>query len=255
MQNLINSGLRRKTKMKGIRMERKNLLESLKNSLIVSVQAYPNEPLRDPYVMAKIAEACEAGGAAAIRCQGVSDIKAIKEAVSIPVIGLIKAGHDMSVPFITPTLEDVLNCHEAGADIIALDATGRPRPDRRSFEETLNAAFDALGDETLFMGDCATFEDITRTYNAGCAFASTTLAHAGTAISQPKDRGPRLDLLQQAREHYPDKPTICEGSVHTPQDVRDAFAAGAYAVVVGTAITHPTTLTSWFVDALPQKVD
>lgn len=232
-------------------MNKEELLKKLKDSLIVSVQAYPGEPLRDPYVMAKIAEAAEIGGAAAIRCQGLEDIKAIKRAVSIPVIGLLKVGHDMSVPFITPTFEDVESCFEAGADVVALDATGRPRPDGRTFEETVAQVFKTRGDETLLMGDCATLADIERSYAAGCTFASTTLSHAGTAVSQPANQGPNLDLLRQARTLFPNKPTVCEGSVHTPNDVEDAFAAGAFAVVVGTAITHPTTLTSWFVAATP----
>lgn len=233
-------------------MNKQELINNLKDSLIVSVQAYPGEPLRDPYVMAKIAEAVEIGGASAIRCQGLEDIKAIKGAVSIPVIGLLKVGSDMSVPFITPTLEDVEKCFEAGADVVALDATGRPRPDGRTFEETVEAVQKARGAEAFLMGDCASFEDIERSYACGCTFASTTLSHAGKAISQPANQGPNLELLSQAHTAFPDKPTICEGSVHTPQDVKDALEAGAFAVVVGTAITHPTTLTSWFATVTPR---
>ena len=107
------------------------LVQSLKGKLIVSVQAYPGEPLRTPEFMAAMARACELGGAAAIRCQGLSDISAIKGRVEVPVIGLWKEGHEGV--YITPTLRHALACVWAGADIVAIDATDRPRPDGRSF--------------------------------------------------------------------------------------------------------------------------
>ena len=93
------------------------LVQSLKGKLIVSVQAYPGEPLRTPEFMAAMARACELGGAAAIRCQGLSDISAIKGRVEVPVIGLWKEGHEGV--YITPTLRHALACVWAGADIVA----------------------------------------------------------------------------------------------------------------------------------------
>ena len=47
------------------------MIESLKGKLVVSVQAYPGEPMRHPETMAQIALAAELGGAAAIRCQEI----------------------------------------------------------------------------------------------------------------------------------------------------------------------------------------
>ena len=96
------------------------MIESLKGKLIVSVQAYPGEPLRRPEIMATMARACELGGAAAIRCQGLSDIAAIKGRVEVPVIGLWKDGHEGV--YITPTLRHARACVAAGADIVAIDA-------------------------------------------------------------------------------------------------------------------------------------
>lgn len=227
-------------------MEISPLVASLKDKLIVSVQAYPGEPLRHPETMAQMARACELGGAAAIRCQGLSDIAAIKGRVEIPVIGLWKEGHDGV--FITPTLRHALACVNAGADIVALDATNRPRPDGRTFEETvaeLRAATD-----TLIMADCMTIEDIRRAVACGCDMVSTTLSHNKPAIQTTLDEGPDIALLQQACEEFGELPIICEGHVHTPQDAAAAKKAGAWAVVVGTGITHPTSLTKWFVAAL-----
>ena len=163
------------------------LVQSLKGKLIVSVQAYPGEPMRHPETMAQIARACELGGAAAIRCQGLSDIAAIKGRVEVPVIGLWKEGHDGV--YITPTLRHAVACVNAGADVVAIDATDRPRPDGRTFEETVRDLRAQC--ETLVMADCMTIEDIRRGAAGGCDIVSTTLSR-----HRPSRRGrqgvPRL---------------------------------------------------------------
>ncbi|HJB54970.1 N-acetylmannosamine-6-phosphate 2-epimerase [Olsenella sp. An188] len=222
------------------------LVESLRGKLIVSVQAYPGEPLRHPETMAQMARACELGGAAAIRCQGLSDIAAIKGRVEIPVIGLWKEGHEGV--YITPTLRHAMACVHAGADVVALDATDRPRPDGRTFEETVEAI--RAASDVLIMADCMTIEDIRRGVAAGCDLVSTTLSHNKAAIDTTMDDGPDIPILTQAVSEFPDAAIICEGHVHTPADARAAMDAGAWAVVSGTAITHPTSITSWFVDAI-----
>ena len=223
-----------------------SLIRELRGKLIVSVQAYQGEPMRHPETMAQVARACELGGAAAIRCQGLSDIAAIKGRVEVPVIGLWKEGHDGV--YITPTLRHALACVNAGADVVALDATDRPRPDGRSFEETVTALREQA--DTLIMADCMTIEDIRRGVAAGCDLVSTTLSHNKPATDTTLAEGPDLPLLRQAVEEFPDFPVICEGHVHTPEDARAALDAGAWAVVVGTAITHPTSVTGWFKAAL-----
>ncbi len=223
-------------------MEIAPLVQSLKGKLIVSVQAYPGEPLRHPETMAQMAEACEQGGCAAIRCQGLSDIAAIKGRVEIPVIGLWKEGHEGV--YITPTLRHAIACVNAGADIVALDATGRPRPDGRTFAETVRDL--RVQRETLVMADCMTIEDIRNAVEVGCDIVSTTLSHNKPAIQTTMDEGPDIALLQEATHEFPGLPIVCEGHVHTPADAKAAKDAGAWAVVVGTGITHPTSLTKWF---------
>ena len=183
------------------------LVQSLKGKLIVSVQAYPGEPLRHPETMAQMARACELGGAAAIRCQGLSDIAAIKGRVEIPVIGLWKEGHDGV--FITPTLRHAMACVNAGADVVALDATDRPRPDGRTFEETVDAI--RSQSDVLIMADCMTIEDIRRAVACGCDLVSTTLSHNKAAIDTTLEDGPDVPLLKQATSEFPDYPIICEG--------------------------------------------
>lgn len=222
------------------------LVERLYGGLVVSVQAYPGEPLRHPETMAQMARACELGGAAAIRCQGLSDIAAIKGRVEVPVIGLWKEGHQGV--YITPTLRHARACVAAGADVVAIDATDGARPDGRTFEQTV-AELRATED-TLIMADCASIEDIHRGVAAGCDLVSTTLSHHAAATDCGMADGPDLALLRQAAQEFPGFPVVCEGRVHTPDDARAAMQAGAWAVVVGTAITHPTSVTGWFAQAV-----
>ena len=223
-------------------MEISPLVESLRGKLIVSVQAYPGEPLRHPETMAQMAQACEEGGAAAIRCQGLSDIAAIKGRVEIPVIGHWKEGHDGV--YNTPKLRHAVACVNAGADVVAIDATDRPRPDGRTFEETVRDLRAQC--ETSVMADCMTIEDIRNAVEVGCDIVSTTLSHNKPAIQTTMDEGPDIALLQEATHEFPGLPIVCEGHVHTPADAKAAKDAGAWAVVVGTGITHPTSLTKWF---------
>ncbi|MGV4375654.1 N-acetylmannosamine-6-phosphate 2-epimerase [Trueperella pyogenes] len=219
------------------------LIESLRGQLIVSAQAYPGEPMRHPETMAQVALAAERGGAAAIRCQGLADISAIKGQVEVPVIGLWKEGHDGV--YITPTLRHARACIMAGADIVALDATRRPRPDGLTYAQTVA---ELKKDGALVMADCGSFDDAVMAAEAGSDILSTTLA--GYTGERPKTDGPDLELLKEIVAAFPDKPVICEGRVHNSEQAKAVMDAGAFAVVVGTAITHPTTITTWFADAV-----
>ena len=111
------------------------IIEQLRGKVIASCQAYMGEPLRHPETMAQMARACELGGAGGIRCQGLSDIAAIKGRTEVPVIGIWKEGHEGV--YITPTLRHARACVMAGADIVAIDATDRPRPDGKTLEDTV----------------------------------------------------------------------------------------------------------------------
>lgn len=215
------------------------LIASLRGRLIVSVQAYPGEPMRHPETMAQIARAAEIGGAAAIRCQGLSDISAIKGSVQVPVIGLWKEGHDGV--YITPSLRHARACVMAGADVVAIDATDRPRVDGRDYAQTVA---ELKREGALVMADCGSLGDARRAVEAGSDIVSTTLA--GYTGDREKTEGPDLELLASIIQEFPGVPVICEGRVHTPGDAAAAIGAGAFAVIVGTAITHPTSITGWF---------
>ncbi|MBD2763321.1 MULTISPECIES: N-acetylmannosamine-6-phosphate 2-epimerase [unclassified Candidatus Sulfotelmatobacter] len=220
------------------------VIESLAGRLIVSTQAYPGEPMRDPRTMSQVAASAVRGGAAAVRVQGISDIHAVRSAVEMPVIGLWKDG-DSGV-YITPTYQHAYAVALAGAHVVAIDGTRRSRPDGLSLEETIAR----LHGETnaLVMADCGSLDDALAASDAGADLVGTTLA--GYTGERPKTDGPDLALLEAMRQADIGVPIIAEGRIHTPTQAAAAMGAGAHSVVVGTAITHPTTITSWFVNAV-----
>ncbi|MDO5656716.1 MAG: N-acetylmannosamine-6-phosphate 2-epimerase [Paracoccus sp. (in: a-proteobacteria)] len=219
------------------------LLHPLRGGLIVSCQAYPGEPLRDPRTTAQMAQSVVRGGAVAVRVQGLDDIRATVAAVDVPVVGLWKDG-DEGV-YITPTLDHAIACADAGAQIVAIDATSRPRPDGRSFAQTVAALKAAR--EVLVMADCGSLDDALAAEAAGADLIGTTLA--GYTGERPKTEGPDFDFVKEVMTHCT-RPVVVEGRIHTPEQATQALQMGAFAVCVGTAITHPTTITGWFATAM-----
>jgi N-acylglucosamine-6-phosphate 2-epimerase len=211
--------------------------------LIVSCQAYPGEPMRDPRTMAQVARAAVDGGAAGVRLQGVEDVTRAVASVDVPVIGLVKDGS--AGVFLTPTLDHAFDVARAGAHVVALDGTRRPRPDGRTLAETIGALHERTG--VLVMADCGSLADAVAAAAAGADLVGTTLA--GYTPERPRSDGPDLDLLRQVVAEA-GVPVIAEGRFRTPEQAAEAMALGAHAVCVGTAITHPTTLTAGFVEAL-----
>ncbi len=226
-----------------------SVLDQLRGGLIASAQAYPGEPMRDPRTMDQVAQACLKGGAAGIRAQGLADLALINQHVQAPVIGLWKDGHEGV--FITPTLTHAIAVAATGSQIVALDGTRRPRPDGLSLAQTVEGLRQARPG-TLVMADCGSAEDARAAQDAGVDVLGTTLA--GYTGERPKTLGPDLDLVDEIMA-FAELPLVVEGRVHTPAQASQAMERGAYAVVVGTAITHPTTITSWFVDAVAGKAE
>lgn len=219
-----------------------NVIEDLRGGIIASCQAYPGEPMRDPRTMTQVAESCVRGGAVGIRAQGIGDCAMIHEQVDVPLVGLWKDGSEGV--FITPTLRHCLAVAATGAEIVALDATRRPRPDGRSFAETV-AGLRSQYPDIVVMADCGSLEDARMAADSGADLLGTTLA--GYTDERVKTVGPDLELIDEVvRLGFP---VVVEGRIHSPADAAEAFARGAHAVCVGTAITHPATITSWFVAA------
>lgn len=220
-----------------------NVIEALRGRLVVSCQAYPGEPMRDPRTMTQVALSAVRGGAAAIRAQGLADLRSIHQAIDLPVIGLWKDG-DAPV-YITPTLEHALAVAETGVEIVAIDGTAQERPDGRTVAETIAELHHRTS--VLVMADCSTLGEGRAAADAGADLVGTTLA--GYTPYTEKTQGPDLQLVERVAAAV-DVPVVCEGRVHTPEQARAAIEAGAFTVVVGTAITHPATITGWFADAV-----
>ncbi|MGP9782325.1 N-acetylmannosamine-6-phosphate 2-epimerase [Arthrobacter sp. MYb211] len=222
----------------------KSQQEALRGGLIVSAQAYPGEPMRNPQTMAQVAASAVIGGAAAVRVQGIADIQFTRAAVEVPVIGLFKDGHEGV--FITPTIHHAVAVAQAGAHIVALDGTRRERPDGKSLKQTITAVHEQTG--ALVMADCGSLDDALEAAAAGADLIGTTLA--GYTGERAKTEGPDLELLASIASAGLDRPLVAEGRIHTPAQARAALDAGAFCVVVGTAITHPASITGWFDAAL-----
>lgn len=220
------------------------VLERLRGGLIVSVQAAAGEPLRDPRAMDLMARSCVAGGAVGVRAQGLSDLTLICQHVDVPVIGLWRDGDQGVVT--TPTLTHALAVATTGAQIVAVDGTSRPRPDALSLARTVEG-LRSSSPGTLVMADCGSADDARAAQDAGVDLLGTALA--GCTGDRPVTDGPDLELLEEILG-LTDLPVVAEGRVRTPEQAAQAIERGAFAVVVGTAITHPTTITSWFADAL-----
>lgn len=219
-----------------------DILAALAGGLVVSCQAYPGEPMRDPRTMLQIARAAISGGAAGIRLQGLDDIRAGVD-LDAPVIGLWKDGDDDV--FITPTLEHARAVADAGANIVAIDGTRRPRPDGLTLAATIAGLRETH--DVLVMADCGSVDDALAAEAAGADILGTTLS--GYTGERPKSDGPDLELIADIVARCA-TPVMAEGRVHTPQAAAATMRAGAFAVCVGTAITHPSTITSWFVAAV-----
>ncbi len=216
---------------------------TLRGNLIVSCQAYPGEPMRDAQTMAQVAQSVARAGACAVRIQGIEDIRQTRAVVGVPIIGLWKEG--AQGVYITPTLDHALTVAEAGADIIAIDGTRRPRPDGRDLATTIATIRDRTGRPV--MADCGSLEDAIAASEAGAELLSTALA--GYTGERPRADGPDLELVDEIVAHV-DVPLVVEGRIRTPDQATDALEHGAMAVCVGTAITHPMSITRWFLEAI-----
>jgi N-acylglucosamine-6-phosphate 2-epimerase len=224
-------------------------MESLRGQLIVSCQAGEDEPLYGAVYMAGMARAAQAGGAAAIRANGFEDVSAICATVSLPVIGINKQNYPGYEVYITPTFEDAKIVVEAGAKMLALDATPRPRPGGISLSQLVQKIQQEL--QTPVMADLSCLEDAQAAEAAGVDFLATTLS-GYTSHGRPAIPEPDLEFISQLVQSTR-TPVIAEGRFIEPRQVAEAFNRGAYAVVVGGAITRPHEITRRFVEAIPAQ--
>ena len=222
-----------------------DIIGTLHKGLIVSCQAKTGSPLRNAQVMTAMALAAEMGGAVGIRANGAEDVAAIRSLVKLPIIGINKILIEGFDVFITPTLDSAKQVATAGANIIAMDATLRSRPDGMTTAQVIKLYQNELG--LPVMADISTLEEGLAAVDAGADIVATTLS-GYTSYSRQQEHPDFLLIGELAARIQ--TPIIAEGRIASPEDARRALDEGAHAVVVGTAITAIDWVTKRYVAAL-----
>jgi len=220
-------------------------MNNLPKGLIVSCQAPVNSPLHDPYIIAAMAQAAVNNGAVAVRIDTPSHIQAVRTKVQVPIIGLWKQIITGSDVYITPQFHHAVAVAEAGADIIAIDATIRNRPGNEQLADIINLIHQKLNKPV--MADVDTYEAAQLAVSLGVDIVGTTLF--GYTGSTQNFSPPAWELLTQIIENL-ETFVICEGGISSPEMAKKALDLGANAVVVGGAITGIDLLVKAYHSAL-----
>ncbi|MBX2860736.1 MAG: N-acetylmannosamine-6-phosphate 2-epimerase [Vampirovibrio sp.] len=228
------------------------IIDQLKGGIVVSVQADGGEPLNNPDTLTAMACSALDGGAVGIRMAQVENIRRFKAACpSIPVIGIIKPikipENAKELVYITPTWQDVAALCNAKCEIVAIDATSRPRPGSQKLAVIVAEARKNYPDVCL-MADISTTQEAEGAEALGFDFISTTLSGYTIETSETAPEGPDFDLLKTLTSTL-STPIILEGRIWHPTEVCKAFELGAHAVVIGSAVTRPHHITRRFVEA------
>ncbi len=227
-----------------------DMVNLLKNKVVVSVQAMPSEPLYAAECMAAMMKSVVKGGAGGLRVAGVRDVEIAKKLFNIPVIGITKPDiipeNWREIVYITPSIKDVLSLVDAGADIIAFDGTMRARGANGKGGDNLKDIIKYIKmNKRVSMADISTLEEGLNAAQLGANMVSTTLS-GYTQFSPAASNEPDFALLE-ALVKQTDVPVVLEGRIWEPAEVDRAFELGAHCVVIGSAITRPQLITRRFV--------
>lgn len=223
-------------------------INKLKGKLVVSCQALPHEPLHSSFIMGRMALAAKEGGAVGIRANTREDIREIQAQVDLPIIGIVKRDYADCDVYITPTIREVEELMEVKPEIIALDATGRLRPNGVTLEEFFGELKQRWPDQ-LWMADCSTVEEALHADALGFDFIGTTMVgytEESRGLRIEEDDFAILRQIVAEAKH----PVIAEGNINTPEKAKRVIELGAFSVVVGSIITRPQLITKSFAEAL-----
>jgi N-acylglucosamine-6-phosphate 2-epimerase len=224
------------------------LLAQIRAGLIVSCQAEVGEALFGSSHMAVMAVAAAQGGAVGIRANYPQDIAAIRQVVRLPIIGIYKIDIPGYAVRVTPTVDSAVAVARAGADIIAFDCTSRPHPDALLRDEHIRLIHEQT--DLPVMADISTYDEGVAAQEAGADLVATTLS--GYTTDEPAPEAPDFELLQRLASSL-SIPVIAEGRITTPALAAEAIHLGAFAVVVGSAITRPAWITARFVKGMVDR--
>ena len=220
-------------------------LETIRGGLIVSCQASEGDPLDDVDTLTRIATSVLLGGASGLRTEGVTRIAAFRRITQLPIIGIVKTFDANGDVYITPDFQSACAVSEAGADIIALDCTARRLTAAEPWPTLIRRIHTELNRPVL--ADIATLEDALAAERAGADAVATTLY--GYTAETANQRTVPWPLVQSILANLT-IPVLVEGHITHPDEARTALDLGAIAVVVGSAITRPETITGRFVQAI-----
>ena len=224
-----------------------NPVSRLRHGVVVLCHAEGDEPFSFPAYIAAFAKAAEMGGAVGIRAQGAESIASVRKAVGLPIIGISRGSYPDGWALITPDFSDIESLVAAGADLVALDVTGRIRPngmDGFSFLELARKRF-----SFPLVADVSTVDEGLRAAELGADMIATTLSGYTPYTEALADNFPDFNLIERLTAEVK-IPVLAEGRIWTPSEAAHAIKCGAYAVVVGSAITRPRIITQRFVEIL-----
>jgi len=221
-----------------------DVVERIKGAIVISCQAQKNEPFYDEGAMFAMLKSVVDGGAQGLRLAGGRDIKMARSIrPDMPIIGITKPDiipeNYRELVYITPMLEDVELVARAGADIIAFDATLRPR---EVSVDALITRIHELG--CAAMADVSSFVEGASAAKLGADLVSTTLSGYTNSCTKTPDE-PDFELLKTLVKNI-NCPVVLEGRIWTPAQVKKGFDFGAHCVVIGTAVTRPREIVKYY---------
>jgi glucokinase-like ROK family protein len=220
------------------------IFEQLKGKLIVSCQAFPGDPLDDTDAIRRMALAALDGGAAGLRINSAEHVGVLRRETQLPIIGLHKH-YGPSGLRITPDFASAAALAAAGASMIAVDCTPHIEPHAEPWQHLIGRIHNELN--LPVMADIATLDEALAAEASGADCVGPTLN--GYTESTRGNHGFSWSLLAEMVASLR-VPIMAEGQIATPDQARRAIQGGAWAVIAGSAITRPGSITAGFVHAL-----